>query len=399
MPADDKSISQQRLSISSRVRGRIRLLENGYRQLTQRRQQRRNRKVFQRWLMQFNQANAEVILGANFNTSGGVRHHIHAIHRNSSLKTLLAPDDQLLQQFGTAPFNENKASFNQNPPPLSTKAVHTHVLPWLIDWTIQNRRSSVRWVHTHHLWYYPEAGWKGLEPWQQELNEVGLKALTECDVPLVVSKSQQHFLKQEHGVESTCIPNGVDVALCDQGDAKRFLRAYRIERPFVLWVGRHDAVKNPADFVRLAATLPDILFVMAGGVTEADILSDLALEIPRNLKLIEHLRHIEVQDAISACRVLVVTSHREGLPTLVLEGMAHRKPLVVPNEAGCLDATNGEEFAAVYEPGKIPDLASKVQEAYASHAVRNDSRSRIFSEFDWRVVARKLDQIYVGECV
>ena len=381
----------------SRLWGFVRRLQHGWNHVTWRREQLRNQEVFCRWIQSFRDSTAQVIIGANFNDSGGVRHHIHAIKKFSALRTELVPDDELLLKFGTTPFNNNIAVFHQTPPPQTTRAVHTHVLPWLIDWVIANRRSDVRWVHTHHSWYFPEFGWRGLEPWQHELNEVGLKALRNCDVALSVSKSQQRFLRTEHGIETIYLPNGVDVSLCDLGNAERFLRRHTIQQPFVLWVGRHDPVKNPADFVRLASALPEYRFVMAGGVTDQDLTNDLGLQRPANLKLLPLLSHLEVQDALAACRLLVVTSHREGLPTLVLEGMAHRKPLVIPQEAGCMDATNGDEFASVYRIGNISDLASKVQAAYSAPRIRDDSRNLILAEFDWRVVARKLDQLYLGE--
>ena len=107
-------------------------------------------------------------------------------------------------------------------------------------------------------------------------------------------------------------------------------------------MGRLDPVKNPRAFVELAIREAETLCVMIGGVTRQDVLREYGLETPSNLILLPQLSHVDVLDAIAACRALVVTSFREGLPTLVLEGMALRRSIVVPAEAGCLDATDGE---------------------------------------------------------
>jgi len=163
---------------------------------------------------------------------------------------------------------------------------------------------------------------------------------------------------------------------------------------FVLWVGRLDPVKNPRAFVELAAGLPRTQFVMIGGITSADLLREYGLERPANLRLLPQLPHADVLNAIAACPALVVTSFREGLPTLVLEAMTLRRPLVVPAEAGCLDATDGDRCAAVYQPGDIADLQQQLQRVLREDRANEHGRQRVLAEFDWRVVARKLDQIY-----
>jgi glycosyltransferase involved in cell wall biosynthesis len=91
---------------------------------------------------------------------------------------------------------------------------------------------------------------------------------------------------------------------------------------------------------------------------------------------------------------LVVTSKREGLPTLVLEAMAQKKPIVVPNEAGSMEAIGDGDFGFIYRQGNLDELADCTLKALADTQKCQNARQRILSEYDWRVTAPKLDAIY-----
>jgi glycosyltransferase involved in cell wall biosynthesis len=104
--------------------------------------------------------------------------------------------------------------------------------------------------------------------------------------------------------------------------------------------------------------------------------------------------HAGVQDALAACSVLVATSKREGLPTLVLEGMAHQKPVVVSAEPGSMEVVNQGEFGQIYPLGQIDDLVEQTQVAISIKVPSTSARQRVINEYDWRVVAPKLDALY-----
>jgi glycosyltransferase involved in cell wall biosynthesis len=355
----------------------------------------RCRREFDAWQQRFSASDAQVLLGMHFHKQGGVRNHLLAIQKYSGLRVLLVPEESDLQsRLGPAVINENRERFLATPPPGPAVAVHTHVLPMLIDWAEIQAPGRLNWVHTHHLFYYPEAGRDGIEPWQHQLNTAMLQGARKCDVCLCVSRWEQEVLQREHGIHARYLPNGVDTDRCENASGARFLRQYQVPAEFVLWVGRLDPVKNPRAFVELAAGQPRTQFVMIGGVTSADLQREYGLEKPANLRLLPQLPHADVLDAIAACRALVVTSFREGLPTLVLEAMTLRRPLVVPAEAGCLDATDGDRCAAVYHPGDIPHLQQQLQRVLREDRANEPGRQRVLQEFDWRVVAVKLDQIY-----
>ena len=131
-------------------------------------------------------------------------------------------------------------------------------------------------------------------------------------------------------------------------------------------------------------------------VTAATLLTEWQVSVPGNLMLYGDASHLEVQDALSACAALVVTSRREGLPTVVLEAMTHSKPIVVPDEAGCVEAIGGGEYGLIYEPGNLADLSEKTHQALNDPTLGRTGRERVLEEYDWRIIAPRLDAIYNG---
>jgi glycosyltransferase involved in cell wall biosynthesis len=348
---------------------------------------------FDTWLRELHSQPPDVFMGPDL-PYGGVRGHMRAIKRYSSLDITLVPDEQAmgaLDRF-TGECRERFMGFN----PAGRPVVHSHVIPWYINWCREQQKRGLPWIHTYHLHYFPEHGQNGiLRPDQIEINHSLLHEARHADIRLSVAKWQCDWLRSEHGIESQYLPNGVDVDACDRGQGKHFRNRHHLNEPFLLWVGRNDPVKNPTDFVRLAETLPKIRFVMIGsGLTARSLHEDSGVSVPPNLTLAGPATHAEVQDALAAASVLVVTSKREGLPTLVLEGMAHQKPVVVPDEPGCLEAVGDGAFGLVYRQGQIADLAEKTLSAIASTRNLPESRKRVLSEYDWRAVAPRLDIIY-----
>lgn len=356
---------------------------------------RRRDQAFASWLRHLENDPPEVLVGSNFAEFGGVRHHLHAIANYSRLNVELAPPESLLRVVSPhdVRVTYRKSFFDFQP--RGIKALHSHVFPWFIEWC-RSRRSQARWVHTYHLPYFAEHGNGELELWQEDINRALHDEARFADVRLSVSRWQQDWLLENHGIATEYLPNGVDVGKCESADGSRFTQATGLE-DFVLYVGRHDPVKNPLEFVRLARAMPRYKFVMLGRELSSEQLArDLGSSLPPNVTVLGDASHEFTLDGIAACRALVVTSKREGLPTLVLEAMALSKQIVVPREAGCLEAVDDGRYGVVYEPGNISDLAEKTGYVVRSEIVRNDARERVLSEYDWRVLAPKLDEIYAG---
>ena len=357
---------------------------------------RKREKMFGEWLAFLTANPPDVLVGANFATYGGVRHHIQAIQRYSTLNVELAPSEKLMREIGAHHITHDFRDWFARFPAEGVKVVHSHVYPWFIEWCCEHQKTGTHWIHTYHLHYYTEHGTQGLKLWQKEINDALLNVASRADICLSVSQWQAKELMREHGIKAQYLPNGVDVAICDAASASRFIDKMGIDK-FILYVGRNDPVKNPLDFVRLAERLPDYQFVMiGGGLSDESLRCDWHVEVPDNLLIVGPISHTEVQDAIAACSALVVTSKREGLPTLVMEGMAQCKAVVVPNEAGCMEVIGAGEAGIIYEQGDIDDLKEKTLKALVDTELGKLARRRVLVEYDWQNIAPKLDAIYQG---
>jgi glycosyltransferase involved in cell wall biosynthesis len=385
-------MSPIRSFIIKRMGGYRRKIIHDYSMWTSRRKSKRNLRNYDTWIHRLRNAPPDIFLGPDA-PYGGVRGHVRNIHKYSSLHVQLVPDEKALG--GLHNFWPEAHQRFMDFVPEGKPVVHSHVDPWMIHWCRKQQEHGSLWVHTYHNMYFPEFSQGPLLPWQIEINDALINDARYADVRLSISLWQKEYLLNEHGIQTSYLPNGVDVEGCDSGLAERFRRTHPTQNHFVLYVGRNEPVKNPADFVRLAHKLPETTFVMLGEETlKENLIRDWGVTVPPNLVAYGGATHGEVQDALAACSALVVTSKREGLPTLVLEAMAHNKPVVVPNEAGCVEAIGNGKYGLIYRHDDIQDLAEKTVQALEDPEQFPNSRQHVLDQYDWRVVSRRLDQVY-----
>lgn len=355
-----------------------------------------NNQLVSKWFKLLKSQNPQVLIGANILKPNGVDFHIHSIHKNSALKTQLVPADHILERLSMGGFLQN---YLPNLPLMINNTIHSHVYPRFIEWCFQKKteNNSIKWIHTYHLHYFNDHANKELLPWQKEFNRVFVEVASKADVKISVSKWQQAFYKENFNIDTVYIPNGVNVEQCDKADSNYFRKIFGLDQ-FILNVSRHDPVKNPGEFVRLAVSMPEHNFVIIGSDLSKDLFKEYYHIIPpSNLRIFGKMTQMEVQHAIAACSCLVSTAKKEGLPTLVLEGMAHSKPVVVSNEPGSMEAIDHGAYGYFYELGNIEDLKEKTLLAISENTIGKKARKRILEEYDWRVVAKKLDAIYKGD--
>ena len=339
----------------------------------------------------------KVWIGANYDLSGGVGRHIHAIKTYASCRCSLIPSDWLLRCIPKRSIEKSLGSSFLCKPNRNLGVVHSHVYPWFILWCNQIQPYGITWVHTYHLPYFPEHAPGVIPKWHQEFNQAQIEIGRMADVRISVSKWQKAYLAEFYGISTIYVPNGVDVRLCDGASSSRFLRNTGLQN-YILNVSRNDPVKNPCEFIQLAQIMQDYQFVMIGPGLSCELFrNSYKLDVPSNVTILGGMSHILIQDAIASCSVLVSTARKEGLPTLVLEAMTHQKPIVVSNEPGSMEAIDNGRFGYYYSLGDLDDLRKNVLLALGDGEKPKLARQRVLEEYDWRVVARKLDAIYRGE--
>ncbi len=337
----------------------------------------------------------KVAIGPVFDEYGGVSQHIFGIKKYSTHRVSEIPSKfnrKLLSKSGRIKaFYKRIMNITQL---RYYDIIHSHVDPWFTTLCYQSRNENCKWVHTFHTFYFEEDYPEGLKIWQKEINKTMIDIASKADVKICISNWFQNYLYKNYSIETKVIPNGVDLAECDKASAGRFIKKYNLS-DFILYIGNLQSVKNPKLFVELAQHMPKTKFVMIGrNLGKILIEKEYKVNIPKNLYLLGEFKREDVLDAISACKAFVMTSKHEGIPTVLLEAMALRKPVVVPNHSGCKEVVCNSDYGFLYEPDNLDDLIDKTMNAMDSKDVGGKARGRILKEYSWKIIARKIDSIY-----
>ncbi|MEY3251522.1 MAG: hypothetical protein RL227_495, partial [Pseudomonadota bacterium] len=130
----------------------------------------------------------------------------------------------------------------------------------------------------------------------------------------------------------TIVPNGIGHEFF-AADGRAFLEQYPIRRPFVLHTGIIGDVKNQLGLVK-ALQHEDIDIVLIGNTSQAnkDYLAK-CLEIGgERVHYLGEMQHgAGIASAYAAAAAVAVPSRHEGMPNVILEGMAADRPVVLTN--------------------------------------------------------------------
>lgn len=336
-----------------------------------------------------------IAIGPVFDKFGGVSQHIFGIQKYSSHDIRVFPSKFSRTIMGKSELRRSFYQSYKNRTLLSEyDIVHSHVDPWFIDLCSLSRTSKCKWVHTYHTLYFKEDYPEGLQSWQEKINRYLIDVASKADLRISISKWLHDYLIDNYSIQTEIIPNGVDLKACGHANAQRFVKKYDLQN-FVLFVGNLQPIKNPKFFVELASQMPDIRFVMIGrDIDSASISKKYRISIPKNLILMNEMKHEDVLDAISACKVFTMTSKREGIPTVLLEAMGMGKPVVAPNHSGCKEVICSNEYGFLYEPDLIDDFVEKTKQALISKYAGEKAKERVSNFYDWKILDKRIDSIY-----
>jgi glycosyltransferase involved in cell wall biosynthesis len=337
----------------------------------------------------------KVAIGPVFDGFGGVNQHIFGIKKFSSHKIAEVPSKfvrTVLNKNGRAILLYrkfmNKVGLNRY------DIVHSHVDPWFTNLCLLSRTETCKWIHTYHTFYFEKDYPNRLNVWQKEINKTLIRIASKADVKISISKWLHDYLLREYSIQTKVITNGIDLDECDKANPRKFINKYNLN-DFILFVGNRQAVKNPRLFLELAIRLPKIRFVMIGrNLNKINLEKEYNVSVPDNLILFNEIKHEEALDAISACKTLVMTSKHEGIPTVLLEAMAMRKPVVVPDHSGCKEVVCSTDYGFLYKPNALDDLIDKTKHAVDSKNIGEKARERILEEYNWRIIIKKIDSTY-----
>ncbi|WP_437591236.1 glycosyltransferase family 4 protein [Sorangium sp. So ce1000] len=174
------------------------------------------------------------------------------------------------------------------------------------------------------------------------------------------------------------VMNGVDRGMFhprDRGEARAAL-GRPADRRTLLYVGHllrdKGALDAIAAFESIAAAHPDIDLVLVGSGADEPACRSAAARLGGRVLMTGRLPHDEVARWVAACDALVLPSHHEGTPNVVIESLASGRRVVATRVGGIPDVLSSPELGELVSPGDLPALAGAM--ARAAHAPYDPER-------------------------
>lgn len=191
--------------------------------------------------------------------------------------------------------------------------------------------------------------------------------------------------------EQICMGIGMDTNICANADA--FQKAYRIQKPFLLYAGRKDAGKNVHTLLRYFAEYKqrhgdsDLQLVLIGGGS---------IEIPASVRDdVYDLGFVSRQDkydAMAAAELLCQPSHNESFSLVIMESWLCGRPVLVHSQCAVTRdfarrANGGLYFRNYFEfEGCVQYILTHPEQA---RTMGQNGGAFVRENFDWDVIVEK----------
>lgn len=174
-------------------------------------------------------------------------------------------------------------------------------------------------------------------------------------------------------------------------------------------VGRLSAEKGQLLLVEAAAHLAaqntDFELVLVGdGEMRAEIEALIAShKLQDRTRITGWLSSGQVHDEMQAARALVLPSFNEGLPVVIMEAMALRRPVITTYVAGIPELVRPGEDGWLVPAGDVTSLAEAMRACLAAPAdeitrMGSAARQRVLQRHDVNIEAKKLQKLFYEAC-
>ena len=196
------------------------------------------------------------------------------------------------------------------------------------------------------------------------------------------------------------VMNGVDAELFHPRDRAAARAELGLPAgPIALYVGNLKEEKGVLDlaaaWARVARELPEATLVVVGGGPAAEALKTAVAPLGESVRLLGPQPLPKVPVFMAACDLLVLPSHAEGTPNVVLEALASGRRVVATNVGGIPDLITRPELGELVPPRAPDALASAIVRSlptpYAPATV-----AELGARGGWDASAAALYEVLVG---
>ena len=232
--------------------------------------------------------------------------------------------------------------------------------------------------------------------------------LDQVDMTIVLGASEKRRLLTEFDVAEaavTVIPNGIHPDQHDvpQSTMAQFRTKYGIDpsTPTLLYVSRLVESKNPdvlLDALTTELSRTDLDVLMIGNGDEKYV-ADLRSRADDRVHFLSNIPFEDLQAAYHVSDVFVHLSSSEGLPTVILEAMNARLPIICTPVGAIPDTIMNGENGVVLDLPVDPTAVGQAIRSYLENpeireTVGETNRERVRTTYDWQKIAREIEAVY-----
>lgn len=274
---------------------------------------------------------------------------------------------------------------------LKPDVVHSHIYStfYAIPWIILHGGKLVHTIHTK-----PDQEFS-----KQNSNIIKFMTKISKMILVAVSAENQKLAMKYYDVGKNCVKyvnNPVEVNRYYHNDNSNKNIVY-------INVGRQDANKNQILMIRalknVIKVIPNIKLVLVGNGTHHEMLKDEVkkLELGSYVSLLGE--RSDIPEIIADADVYLSTSHREGLPLSILEGMAAKLPVISTAVGGCSDIVRENGILIQDDDQKALEVAMiKLAQNEVMRKQMGIQSKKIALEYDADACAMKYRAIYQCAC-
>jgi glycosyltransferase involved in cell wall biosynthesis len=179
-----------------------------------------------------------------------------------------------------------------------------------------------------------------------------------------------------------------------------FVSPQQSEERFILSVGYPWFTKGMDVLIRafklIAAQFPEYKLRLMGYFPDREFLTRLAADCPQIEFLSPRPNELALK-VIGACSIYVLASRTEGMPLVLLEAMAARKPIIASAVGGVPYCIRDNDNGLLFQSENVEELATKLASLLRNQELQkrlaNSGYERVFFAYDERSYVRSFNSM------